>query len=336
MFVAAGPRAGVCCSCMNVSGEGWVMLRQGSWFLTPVSLLFSQATDTPEDRNNPVLLYNKMELGDLNANFTLEVESGVKQTNKTLWEIAALFFFLKSCFNTFLIFSPKEVWLELLYSSDNEHSEHQCPWYREGHQLLSQLLQETQPSIGQIHQKVAGCFLTDYFLRMRVCGGETTQQAVKTPARLYSILQLLWLFSLNILPFTGIYRTTWCGALLWTWWSAWAELIGIPGKLFERYTAENRNHSWSSQRCHPGLKCFHLKSKKNSPHILFGLSDEESALKWARQEICGRCVIFCVFMPKITWTLLAALQILFKCLHVISTCLCHCSQCLLNFIHVSL
>uniref|UniRef100_A0A3Q1ILH9 Neprilysin n=1 Tax=Anabas testudineus TaxID=64144 RepID=A0A3Q1ILH9_ANATE len=37
----------------------------------------ANATDTPEDRNNPVLLYNKMELGDLNANFTLEVESKV-------------------------------------------------------------------------------------------------------------------------------------------------------------------------------------------------------------------------------------------------------------------
>ncbi|XP_074498372.1 neprilysin-like isoform X2 [Sebastes fasciatus] len=37
----------------------------------------ANATDTPEDRNNPVLLYNKMELGDLNANFTLEVESRV-------------------------------------------------------------------------------------------------------------------------------------------------------------------------------------------------------------------------------------------------------------------
>uniref|UniRef100_A0A3Q3WI10 Neprilysin n=1 Tax=Mola mola TaxID=94237 RepID=A0A3Q3WI10_MOLML len=35
----------------------------------------ANATDTPEDRNNPVLLYNKMELGDLNANFTLEVDS---------------------------------------------------------------------------------------------------------------------------------------------------------------------------------------------------------------------------------------------------------------------
>ncbi|XP_034557208.1 neprilysin-like [Notolabrus celidotus] len=37
----------------------------------------ANATDTPEDRNNPVLLYNKMELGDLNSNFTLEVASQV-------------------------------------------------------------------------------------------------------------------------------------------------------------------------------------------------------------------------------------------------------------------
>lgn len=44
----------------------------------PLCLTHSKATDTPEDRNNPVLLYNKMELGDLNANFTLEVESQVK------------------------------------------------------------------------------------------------------------------------------------------------------------------------------------------------------------------------------------------------------------------
>ncbi|KAM6961466.1 neprilysin-like [Aplochiton taeniatus] len=35
----------------------------------------ANATDTPEDRNNPVLLYNKMELALLNANFTLEVDS---------------------------------------------------------------------------------------------------------------------------------------------------------------------------------------------------------------------------------------------------------------------
>uniref|UniRef100_A0A3Q2PSZ3 Neprilysin n=1 Tax=Fundulus heteroclitus TaxID=8078 RepID=A0A3Q2PSZ3_FUNHE len=35
----------------------------------------ANATDTPEDRNNPVLLYNKMELGELNSNFTLEIDS---------------------------------------------------------------------------------------------------------------------------------------------------------------------------------------------------------------------------------------------------------------------
>uniref|UniRef100_A0A4W5R5Z8 Neprilysin n=1 Tax=Hucho hucho TaxID=62062 RepID=A0A4W5R5Z8_9TELE len=32
----------------------------------------ANATDTPEDRNNPVLIYNKMELSVLNANFSLE------------------------------------------------------------------------------------------------------------------------------------------------------------------------------------------------------------------------------------------------------------------------
>uniref|UniRef100_A0AAR2KB96 Neprilysin n=1 Tax=Pygocentrus nattereri TaxID=42514 RepID=A0AAR2KB96_PYGNA len=35
----------------------------------------ANATDTPEDRNNPVLLYNKMPLETLNTNFTLEFES---------------------------------------------------------------------------------------------------------------------------------------------------------------------------------------------------------------------------------------------------------------------
>uniref|UniRef100_A0A8C5BIF0 Neprilysin n=1 Tax=Gadus morhua TaxID=8049 RepID=A0A8C5BIF0_GADMO len=37
----------------------------------------ANATDTLEERNNPVLLYNKMKLSDLNTNFTLEVESQV-------------------------------------------------------------------------------------------------------------------------------------------------------------------------------------------------------------------------------------------------------------------
>ncbi|XP_062861037.1 neprilysin-like [Trichomycterus rosablanca] len=37
----------------------------------------ANATDTPEDRNNPVLLYNKMPLETLNTNFTLEFDSTV-------------------------------------------------------------------------------------------------------------------------------------------------------------------------------------------------------------------------------------------------------------------
>lgn len=49
-----------------------------------VFFFFSKATDTPEDRNNPVLLYNKMELGDLNTNFTLEVDSKVKKKKVSL------------------------------------------------------------------------------------------------------------------------------------------------------------------------------------------------------------------------------------------------------------
>ncbi|CAF97373.1 unnamed protein product, partial [Tetraodon nigroviridis] len=36
--------------------------------------------DTQEDRSNPGFLYNKMELGDLNANFTIEVDSQVIDT----------------------------------------------------------------------------------------------------------------------------------------------------------------------------------------------------------------------------------------------------------------
>ncbi|KAG9273404.1 neprilysin [Astyanax mexicanus] len=48
--------------------------------VTRVMLLekeLANATDTPEDRNNPVLLYNKMPLETLNTNFTLEFESTV-------------------------------------------------------------------------------------------------------------------------------------------------------------------------------------------------------------------------------------------------------------------
>ncbi|KAJ8410718.1 hypothetical protein AAFF_G00186750 [Aldrovandia affinis] len=35
----------------------------------------ANATDTPDDRNNPVLLYNKMQLRVLNENFTLQIDS---------------------------------------------------------------------------------------------------------------------------------------------------------------------------------------------------------------------------------------------------------------------
>uniref|UniRef100_A0A8P4K8T2 Neprilysin n=1 Tax=Dicentrarchus labrax TaxID=13489 RepID=A0A8P4K8T2_DICLA len=54
----------------------------------------ANATDTPEDRNNPVLLYNKMELGDLNANFTLEVESQALSgttSEAAVWRQCALY-----------------------------------------------------------------------------------------------------------------------------------------------------------------------------------------------------------------------------------------------------
>lgn len=44
--------------------------------------LLSQATDTPEDRNNPVLLYNKVPLETLNNNFTLDFDSKVKKKKK--------------------------------------------------------------------------------------------------------------------------------------------------------------------------------------------------------------------------------------------------------------
>ncbi|KAL2095686.1 hypothetical protein ACEWY4_007834 [Coilia grayii] len=37
----------------------------------------ANATDTSEERNNPMLIYNKMQLGALNINFTLEFKSGV-------------------------------------------------------------------------------------------------------------------------------------------------------------------------------------------------------------------------------------------------------------------
>lgn len=74
-----------------------------------------------------------------------------------------------------------------------------------------------------------------------VCGGVSTHaQWKQLLARHWYVLKLCvsHRVSLNIIPLlTGICRTTWCGVLLWTWWWAWAELTGTPGRPSERYTA---------------------------------------------------------------------------------------------------
>lgn len=99
-------------------------------------LALSKATDTPEDRNNPVLLYNKMELGDLNANFSLEVDLQVKKNKYTctytllLTEFAVSLsaFFLSLIFiplRCLFLTCPEAVQLELLHRQNNEHSQHQ-------------------------------------------------------------------------------------------------------------------------------------------------------------------------------------------------------------------
>ncbi len=102
MFVAAGPVLQIVCMCQEMRGLrcdsilGFKLL-----CLTP-----SKATDTPEDRNNPVLLYNKMELQDMITNFTLEVESQVKIYS--LFVRFHFFFFFKSSVyqkNIFIYFS---------------------------------------------------------------------------------------------------------------------------------------------------------------------------------------------------------------------------------------
>lgn len=81
--------------CISSGTERWKWRdmdfhRLSSWsvlwtLLKPTSscclFLFPQATDTPEDRNNPVLLYNKMPLETLNTNFTLKINSIVWNTH---------------------------------------------------------------------------------------------------------------------------------------------------------------------------------------------------------------------------------------------------------------
>lgn len=99
MFVAAGPA---------LQSYACVRKQEGLFcdsildFL-PLCLTHSKATDTPEDRKNPVLLYNKMELGDLNANFTLEVESRVKIDSSSVRICCFFFTFIPLYIAVFLL-----------------------------------------------------------------------------------------------------------------------------------------------------------------------------------------------------------------------------------------
>lgn len=65
-------------------------------------LSYSQATDTQEDRNHPGFLYNKMDLGDLNANFTIEVDSQVKYSDFAAFFSSPCTLFTCFCFQTLL------------------------------------------------------------------------------------------------------------------------------------------------------------------------------------------------------------------------------------------
>lgn len=102
MFVAVGPALKIVRMCQETIGLccdsilGFQLLR----------LVLSKATDTPEDRNNPVLLYNKMELGDLNANFTLEVDSQVKMQSSPLRMCCFFFSILTLCHMLGFFLSP--------------------------------------------------------------------------------------------------------------------------------------------------------------------------------------------------------------------------------------
>lgn len=127
-----------------------------------------KATDTPEDRNNPVLLYNKMELGDLNANFSLEIESKVLAVQRTrtlsVRTPAQPSFLLLICIRLrcLSVTCPEAVQLELLHRQDNEYSQHQRSRHGESHKLRPQLFPETQRDIGQPHKEV--CFVFSIFL----------------------------------------------------------------------------------------------------------------------------------------------------------------------------
>lgn len=134
-----------------------------------------KATDTPEDRNNPVLLYNKMELGDLNANFSLEIESKVRARPPPAR--ARCFLRQPSCLPLICIrlrclsvTCPEAVQLELLHRQDNEYSQHQCCRHGESHKLRPQLFPETQRDIGQPHKEVCSVFCPFFLGGEQHCG----------------------------------------------------------------------------------------------------------------------------------------------------------------------
>lgn len=174
-------------------------------------LRFPKATDTPEDRNNPVLLYNKMELGDLNANFSLEIESkvlAVKRARALCPSSLSPSLLLLICIPLRCLFvtCPEAVQLELLRRQDNEHSQHQRSRHGESHKLRPQLFPETQRDIGQPHKEVCFvCFLFVFFFCRLPCVGGSVLHRQKRLACLRA--------SLNIrAPLAGTCRTTWCGA----------------------------------------------------------------------------------------------------------------------------
>lgn len=128
---------------------------------------------------------------------------------------------------------------------------------------------------------VCKCVHMHVFVRFAivcVCGGGSSQHAMKTAAhQLLIYCSFEWVRApLNILSLlAGIYRTTWYGALLWTWWLAWAEHTETPGKPTARYasrpltlnlpedkhkkkkskTPQNQNMSMFPQSCVPLALC---------------------------------------------------------------------------------
>lgn len=114
-----------------------------------------QATDTQEDRSNPGFLYNKMELADLNANFTIEVDSQVFNKCSSI-RISTFFSLAPASFTLFFLNPSIDFQLDLFHGENNGYSQYQHPRDGENHGLCPQLFQKTEPHTGQIHKKV--CF----------------------------------------------------------------------------------------------------------------------------------------------------------------------------------